>query len=314
MRNIQECLELRKLASYAKDIPPIEFWKSVQCKIGPEDWELTIFKWSFLARYLDAYSEGNSAPDISDFIHLEGNSIIFKGDPSELWNGARINMPDSTSAQKGVNLYKKINNANCNYYLQLSIMVFQAHKDILKVASEELGENISHKRSEIIKFIMLEEFNLQLAIFLSEFWESSAPSLTRKFLPQVPYLLKKQALYNQKVIPLEPLHPQIKKTIRGSDDREKLHKEIKTKLVREVDNLNNLNRINNLDLDDYWSKLCWLIFYENQDKYPNYNNWVNSISNMVRIVTSRKFPLRKHFYQNGKYYPSNNEGRIKKTS
>ena len=196
--------------------------------------------------------------------------------------------------------------------MQLSILVFQAHKDILKVASEQLGENISYKRSRIMRLLLLEDFILQSDVFLSEFWESPSPSFIKNFLPQAPFLLKNQALYNQKVIPLESSHSQIQKTMGSNDDREKLLEEVKAKLVREVDNYNNLNRISNLNLDDYWTKLCWQIFYENQDKYPNYNNWVNSISDIVGIITSRKFPLRKHFYQNGKHHPSKNKGRTRR--
>lgn len=314
MMNKKECLELRKLASYVRDIPPLELWKIVQSCIEPQDWGLTIFRWSFLARYLDAFSGDDSAPDISDFIQLEGNSIIFKGDRPELWNGARIDMPDSASAKKGANLYRKHINASCNYYLQLSILVFQAHKDILKIASEQLRESISYTRSRIMRLLLLEEFVGQSDVFLSEFWESPSPSFTRIFLPQISFLLKNQALHNQKVIPLESSHSQIQKTMGSNDDREQLLEKVKTKLVREVDYYSSLNRISNLNLDDYWTKLCWRIFYENQDKYPNFNNWVNSISDMGGIVTSRHFPSCKHFYQNGKFHQSKNKGRTKKAS
>lgn len=151
MINQKECRELRKLASYARDIPPLELWKGVQSYIEPQDWGLTIFKWDFVARYLDPYSKDVSAPDINDCIQLEGNSIVFKSVRPELWNGARIYIPDSASAQKALNLYRRHINSSCNYYLQLSILVFQAHKDILKVASEQLGKNISYKRSRIMR-------------------------------------------------------------------------------------------------------------------------------------------------------------------
>lgn len=261
--------ELKPVAAYAQHLPAVGLgrglWERIQefiCKPSAKGAEI---QWNLIGRYMDAFLRDDT-------------------DPLQLVKGS----------EAGKDYIRKFG----NYYIQLSLIVFQA-EHLIREEVERLGLDYPfQKRSQLIKMLMLEDCMTELCKQLSTFYESPSASEMEQTAEILSHFLDGAVKFAGKAQPT------------GTDTltHNKAEKQIQ-KMANLLDKTSNVGYEPNKFR--FWNELCLRVFGANRQQISGYAAFETALHTAAVPV---KGTFKKYGYNMGEFSEYPGRGKGKKTA
>lgn len=258
----QQKVEFKPIAKYAERLPGGELgklWGKIRASISPDIAINTEIYWQLLGIHLEAF---------------------FNDHPDPIENVLEVDWQKEYIRTYG------------NYYIQLSVLIFQAEHLIKNECNERNIEYPFKKRSDLIQTLMLEDCLQEICKPLSEFYESPSAKQMKEYASLLINIGEDKVQIGAKICRASD-HPN-----KATASLEKLRKHLK-KLTR-------------IDYQpehfSFWNDLCREIFWRNQSRLPAFTGYWASIKQILNFWHSPHSPgyglFKKHAYDQGKYQES----------